>query len=103
MDKVKHGFEWMWLQYRNSAYGHDAIDPINGYSMDNWGGLKLFMLESLGTMHLMGLDKWYKSTEQYLEENLDFNINRGVNVFELTIRCLGSLASAYDTNPSTWL
>ena len=50
---------------------------------EDWGGLKLFMIESLGTMRLMGLDKWYKSTIQHLEENLHFDIKRGVNTFEL--------------------
>lgn len=70
---------------------------------EDWGGLKLFMIESLGTMHLMGLDKWYKSTIKHLEENLHFDIKRGVNTFELTIRILAGLESAYETDPSPFL
>jgi uncharacterized protein YyaL (SSP411 family) len=90
----------MWNAYREKAWGFDEILPVTGTPRNNWGGLSLFMIEAMGTLHLMGYDKWYRDAEEFLEENLDFGKWTQVNVFETTIRLIGGLISAHEMRPN---
>ena len=53
------------------------------------------MIDSLDTMLVMNLKDEFTEAKQWVEEHLDFNINKDVNLFETTIRVLGGLLSTY--------
>ena len=53
------------------------------------------MIDSLDTMLVMNLKDEFSEAKQWVEENLQFNINKDVNLFETTIRVLGGLLSTY--------
>jgi len=46
-------------------------------------------------MYIMGLHKEFKEARNFVEEALNFDVSRDVNLFEVTIRILGGLLSAY--------
>lgn len=91
---VIEAFKHAWKGYKNFAWGHDHLRPISG-GFDNWFGLGLTIVDSLDTMFMMGLKEEFTEARQWIENNLDFNVNRDVNLFEVTIRVLGSLLSTY--------
>lgn len=49
----------------------------------------------LDTLLLMGLDEEVDAARQWIESNLDFNVNADVSAFEFCIRFLGGLLGAY--------
>lgn len=90
VDAFQHG----WQGYRRFAWGHDHLKPIS-QSYHDWFGLGLSIVDSLDTMYIMGLTKEYKEARDWVEKRLQFDINRDVNLFEVTIRVLGGLLSIY--------
>ena len=41
--------------YERYAYGYDELAPLTLEGLDNQGGIGLMILESLDTLHMMGL------------------------------------------------
>ena len=54
------------------------------------------MIDGLDTAMLMGLDSEVEAAIAYLSANFTFAKNHIISVFEMTIRVLGGLLSAYD-------
>ncbi|XP_003436647.2 endoplasmic reticulum mannosyl-oligosaccharide 1,2-alpha-mannosidase isoform X1 [Anopheles arabiensis] len=90
VDAVLHS----WKGYKEYAWGHDNLKPISmGYS--DWFGLGLTLVDSLDTLYIMDLQDEYDEARAWVEKYLKFDINREVNLFEVTIRVVGGLLSAY--------
>ena len=53
------------------------------------------MIDSIGTLHIMGLQKEIDEIETWLRDNFTFP-DAYVSVFETNIRILGGLISAFD-------
>jgi len=98
-DAVKEAFVHAWTGYRAFAWGHDELRPVSETYTD-WGqeagGFGLSLVESLGTLWLMGLRDEFLEGVRWVERRLDFDVDRGVSHFEATIRLLGGLLSAYE-------
>lgn len=91
---VVQAFQHAWKGYKRFAWGHDNLKPISeGYH--EWFGVGLTIVDSLDTMVIMGLDKELEESREWVEKHLSFDVNRDVNLFEITIRVLGGLLSAY--------
>ncbi|XP_063986512.1 endoplasmic reticulum mannosyl-oligosaccharide 1,2-alpha-mannosidase [Diachasmimorpha longicaudata] len=91
---VVRAFKHSWDGYAEFAWGHDNVKPISrGYH--EWFGLGLTIVDSLDTMYIMGLKEEFAQARAWVEESLVFHTNRDVNLFEVTIRVLGGLLSAY--------
>uniref|UniRef100_A0A1A9W7Y5 alpha-1,2-Mannosidase n=1 Tax=Glossina brevipalpis TaxID=37001 RepID=A0A1A9W7Y5_9MUSC len=88
---VVNAFKHAWDNYRKYAWGHDNLKPISETFYD-WFGLGLTIVDALDTMYIMGLED---EARHWISESLNFNINRDVNLFEVTIRVLGGLLSTY--------
>ena len=95
-EKVKQEFLHAWKGYKTYAWGHDELKPISKTYYD-WYGVPFYLtaLDAMDTMTLMGLTEEADSTREYIATHLNFNQDVFVNVFEFTIRCLGSLISNY--------
>ncbi|CAH1112085.1 unnamed protein product [Psylliodes chrysocephalus] len=91
---VADAFKHAWKGYKKFAWGHDHLKPISE-SYSDWFGLGLTIVDSLDTMFIMGLKEEYKEGRDWVEKHLNFDINRDVNLFEVTIRVLGGLLSIY--------
>lgn len=91
---VVKAFKHAWNGYEEFAWGHDHLKPISK-SYHDWFGLGLTLVDSIDTIYLMGLDEEYAKARNWIHKNLHFDINRDVNLFEITIRVLGGLLSIY--------
>ena len=58
--------------------------------------MALTMVDSLDTLFILGLDAEFTRAAAWLGDNLRFREQEGINVFEVTIRVLGGLLSAYE-------
>jgi endoplasmic reticulum Man9GlcNAc2 1,2-alpha-mannosidase len=94
--KVKNAFESSWNAYRKSAWGKDQFFPLSK-SSKNMGPKPLgwIIVDSLDTMAIMGLDKQLEEARDWVENELDYDMDYEVNTFETTIRMLGGLLSAH--------
>lgn len=86
-----------WAGYKECAWGYDEVKPVS-CSGKNWPGngtLMLTIIDSLDTLWLCGMQSEFDEAVLALR---GFNFTRltdGVNIFELTIRVVGGLLSAY--------
>jgi mannosidase alpha-like ER degradation enhancer 2 len=94
--RVRSEFEHAWAGYREYAWGHDALKPLSR-SFRDWFDRSLYMtpLDAFDTMLLMGLDREAQDAKALVLENLTFDLDFHVQVFEITIRILGGLITAY--------
>ena len=94
--EVKTEFLHAWNGYKTYAWGNDDLKPLSK-SYHNWYPQPLLMtpVDALDTMYLMGLNDEADKTRKYITDNLKFDKDISVQNFEITIRLLGGLLSAY--------
>uniref|UniRef100_F1KXJ2 alpha-1,2-Mannosidase n=1 Tax=Ascaris suum TaxID=6253 RepID=F1KXJ2_ASCSU len=91
---VVSAFKHAWNGYKKYAWGHDSLKPVSrGYS--EWFGTGLTIVDSLDTMIIMGLDDEFEEARRWVSESLTFERSVFVNFFEMSIRMLGGLLSAF--------
>jgi len=95
-EQVKAEFIHAWKGYKTYAWGHDDLKPLSK-SYNDWYGTSLLMtpVDAFSTMKLMQLVKETEETKQLILDSLSFNKNISVQLFEVNIRLLGGLLSAY--------
>lgn len=95
-NQVKSEFLHAWNGYKKYAWGHDDLQPLSKTPKD-WYGQTLLMtpVDSLDTLYLLGFKQEADATRKYIAENLSFDKDIYVQNFEITIRLLGGLISAY--------
>lgn len=93
---VKSEFLHAWNGYKKYAWGNDDLKPLSK-SFHNWYAEPLLMtpVDALDTMYLMGFKEEGDKTRNYITANLKFDKDISVQNFEITIRLLGGLLSAY--------
>jgi mannosidase alpha-like ER degradation enhancer 2 len=94
--RVRRAFLHAWRGYRRYAWGHDDLNPVSRTPHD-WYGTSLLMtpVDAFDTMVLMGLAKEAADAKRLILDRLSFDHDVSVQVFEVTIRLLGGLLSAY--------
>ncbi len=95
-DAVKAEFLHAWNAYKKYAWGHDALQPLSKKSHD-WYGVSLYMtpVDAFDTMLIMGLKDEAAEAKRLILDSLSFDKDIEVQAFEVTIRLLGGLISAY--------
>jgi hypothetical protein len=95
-EKVKQAFLHSWNAYKKYAWGQDQLKPLSK-TFRNWYDESLLMtpVDAFDTMVLMGLKDEANETKELIFKNLSFNKYFYVQNFEITIRLLGGLISAY--------
>ncbi|MEO8167708.1 MAG: glycoside hydrolase family 47 protein, partial [bacterium] len=93
---MKVEFLHAWNGYKKYAWGHDALKPVSHQPHD-WYDASLYMtpVESYDLLLLMGLTEEAAVTKKLILDSLSFDKNFEVQSFEITIRLLGGLLSAY--------
>ncbi|BET02539.1 Endoplasmic reticulum mannosyl-oligosaccharide [Nesidiocoris tenuis] len=100
---VISAFKHAWSGYREFAWGYDHLKPISMKPHD-WFRLGLTIVDSLDTMYIMGLTEELMEAREWIANGLNLNKYHDVNLFEVTIRVLGGLLSAYHlTNDNLYL
>eukprot|EP00123_Amoebidium_parasiticum_P007558 comp18198_c0_seq2/m.19066 comp18198_c0_seq2/g.19066 ORF comp18198_c0_seq2/g.19066 comp18198_c0_seq2/m.19066 type:complete len:511 (-) comp18198_c0_seq2:217-1749(-) len=90
---IKHA----WGAYKTYAWGQNELSPLSR-SHDNslYGvSLGLTIIDSLDTLLLAGMHEEYLECREWIAQNLTFDVPAVVSVFEVNIRILGGLLSAY--------
>ncbi len=94
--QVKAEFLHAWNGYKKYAWGHDDLKPLSK-SYNDWYDQSLLMtpVDAFSTMKVMQLEKEAEENKQLIIENLSFDKNISVQLFEVNIRLIGGLLSAY--------
>ena len=94
--RVRQAFAHAWSGYRNHAWGLDEVDPTEQKGVESFG-MGLTLVDSLDTLVLMGMEKEVAEAIEWIERHLQFGEQEEINLFEVTIRVLGGLLSAYES------
>jgi mannosidase alpha-like ER degradation enhancer 2 len=94
--RVKDEMRHAWQGYKQYAWGHDALSPLSKKPRD-WYAHSLLMtpVDGLDTLILMGLKDEADEARELIAARLSFDQDMEVQNFEITIRLLGGLLSAY--------
>ncbi len=94
--QVKSELLHAWQSYERYAWGHDELQPVTRTAHD-WHAQSLLMtpVDALDTLLLMGLNDEAARAKALILEKLSFDQDVSVKNFEITIRILGGLLSAY--------
>ena len=86
-----------WAGYKQHAWGFDDLQPLtkNG---KNWYQHSMLMtpVDSYDTFIMLGMKEEAQEAKKMILSRLNFDIDNEVQVFEITIRLLGGLISAYE-------
>nr|KAJ3422735.1 ER degradation-enhancing alpha-mannosidase-like protein 1 [Polyrhizophydium stewartii] len=106
-DRAKEMFDHGFSSYMQHAYPADELNPIlcRGRSRDadpnNWnvndvlGNFSLTLVDSLDTLAIMGDRSGFENSVRLVADNVRFDLDSRVQVFEVNIRMLGGLLSAH--------
>src|SRR2546428_490335 len=96
-ERVRSEFLFSWQAYEKYAWGHDELRPISKTPRDWYGeSLLLTPVDSLDTLILMGFNDEADKARKLIDEKLSIDKDISVQNFEVTIRLLGGLLSAYE-------
>ena len=105
LERVREAVLHAWKGYVAYAWGHDDLNPLSRTPRD-WYGKSLLMtpVDAYDTLFLLGFTDEARAARKLIMDRLSFNQDVSVQVFEVTIRLLGGLLTAYqlDEDPS-WL
>ena len=91
---VVEAFVHAWKAYKAYAWGQDELKPISKTS-STWFNLGLTIVDSLDTIYLMNLKEIFAEASDWIKNSMSLDSDRFNNLFEITIRVLGGLLSAY--------
>ncbi|CAB0033632.1 unnamed protein product [Trichogramma brassicae] len=95
LQMMKHG----WSNYVRYAWGKNELRPISkrAHSASIFGSSMIgaTIVDGLDTLYIMGLHEEFKQGRDWIEKNLNFDIDSDMSLFELNIRFLGSLLANY--------
>ncbi|KAL6183216.1 hypothetical protein ACLB2K_044627 [Fragaria x ananassa] len=109
-NKVRTMFYHAYDNYMIHAFPHDELKPLSKSFTDSlselgnlklehlpqdYNGSALTLIESLSSLVIMGNNTEFQSAVVWLSENLTFDVDARVNLFECNIRVLGGLVSAH--------
>jgi len=96
---VKKMMKTAWDGYHQYALGHNELMPISksGHSAGIFGQTQMgaTVVDALDTLKIMELETEFQQARDWVASNLHFDVNQGVSVFEICIRFLGGLLSAF--------
>lgn len=93
VDMMRHAWNDGYVRY---CWGEDELLPVSRRGYNGWR-LGLTLVDSLDTLHIMGLQAEFDKARDWIADSSNFNLDKvgNVNLFETTIRVLGGLLGAY--------
>ena len=77
------------------AFPLDELRPLSCTGVDTLGSYALTLIDSLDTIALMGNHTEFARGVKWVSENVRFDIDKTVSLFETNIRILGGLLAAH--------
>ncbi|XP_078068862.1 mannosyl-oligosaccharide 1,2-alpha-mannosidase IA [Mustelus asterias] len=96
--KIKEMMKHAWENYKRHAWGSNELKPLSKkhHSSSLFGNIQgATIVDALDTLYIMGMHDEFNEAKEWIEKNLDFNVHAEVSVFEVNIRFVGGLLSAY--------
>ncbi|KAJ4289256.1 hypothetical protein N0V88_007006 [Collariella sp. IMI 366227] len=94
---VRTAFLRSWNAYKQHAWLKDELAPVSSRGKDTFGGWAATIVDGLDTLWIMGLqDEFAIAASAAAQIDWSQTSNAAANLFEITIRHLGGLLSAYD-------
>jgi ER degradation enhancer, mannosidase alpha-like 2 len=95
--KVKAAAQHAWQGYKQYAWGDDDLRPLT-QSPKRWYKTSMLMtpVDAFDTFVMLGLTDEAKEAKELILSKLNFNNDNEVQVFEVTIRILAGLITAYE-------
>ncbi len=103
-EAVRQAMIHAWDAYRRHAWGHDELRPLSQSFDDSMNGVGLTLIDSLDTLYLMGLLDEFREARDWLaspQHHFSQPQAKAVSIFEMNIRLLGGLLSAYQLSGDT--
>ncbi|GAA6028046.1 hypothetical protein JCM8097_001846 [Rhodosporidiobolus ruineniae] len=99
---VLEAFKHSYGAYERDAFGFDDYHPIShtGGNMSPKGPVGYFVIDSLDSLLITGQTDEYKRARDWVA-NVNFDLDDKFHTFEITIRVLGGLLSAYHLSGET--
>ena len=96
-NKVKAAAQHAWKGYKDYAWGADDLKPLTR-EPKIWYRKSMLMtpVDAFDTFTLLGLKEEAEEAKEMILSRLSFNVDNDVQVFEITIRLLASLLTAYE-------
>ncbi|XP_071903834.1 alpha-mannosidase I MNS5-like isoform X3 [Coffea arabica] len=109
-EKVRKMFYHAYDNYMTYAFPHDELKPLTKtftdslselgnlkleYLPEQYKGSALSLIESLSSLVVLGNQTEFEKGVFWLSENLTFDVDARINLFECNIRVLGGLVSAH--------
>nr|XP_035970775.1 mannosyl-oligosaccharide 1,2-alpha-mannosidase IC isoform X1 [Halichoerus grypus] len=97
-EKIKEMMQFAWRSYKLYAMGKNELRPLtkDGYEGNMFGGLSgATIIDSLDTLYLMELQEEFQEAKTWVEENFHLNVSGEASLFEVNIRYIGGLLSAF--------
>ncbi|KHJ43776.1 glycosyl hydrolase family 47 [Trichuris suis] len=91
---VLNSFLHAWNGYKAFAWGKDEFNPVENRSI-HWFKMQLTLVESLDTLLIMGLKEEFQQAREEVAKNFTADVDKYFSLFEVTIRVLGGLLSAF--------
>lgn len=97
-EKVRSMMSDAWNDYKLHAWGANELRPVTkvGHSQQIFGSVQgATIVDALDTLLLMNMTREAADAREWIAEHLHFDIDAPVSTFEVCIRYLGGLLSAY--------
>lgn len=96
-DSIKTAVQFAWDSYKKYAWGYDEVKPISKQPQ-NWYLQSMLMtpVDAFDTFTLLGMKEEAKEAKQLIFSQLNLHLDQSVQVFEITIRLLAALQTAYE-------
>lgn len=96
-NKVRTACQHAWKGYKDFAWGYDDLRPLTKNGR-NWYKHSMLMtpVDAFDTFIMLGLKKEAAEAKQLIFSQLNFDTDNEVQVFEITIRQLAALQTAYE-------
>ena len=95
--KIKEKLIKSWDAYKTHAWTKDELMPLSGKGKQSLNGWAAQLVDALDSLWLMGLkDEFHTAIKEVAVIDWAKTPDPKINLFEVTIRYLGGLISAYD-------
>uniref|UniRef100_A0A8C5NX35 alpha-1,2-Mannosidase n=1 Tax=Jaculus jaculus TaxID=51337 RepID=A0A8C5NX35_JACJA len=97
-EKIKEMMQFSWQNYLRYAMGRNELRPLtkDGYDGNIFGGLTgATIIDSLDTLYLMELNEEFQEAKTWVKESFHLNVSGEASLFEVNIRYIGGLLSAF--------
>ena len=96
-EKVRQAAQHAWQGYKQYAWGADDLKPLTKMPKI-WYKTSMLMtpVDAFDTFTILGLTDEAKEAKDIILSKLNFDVDNDVQVFEITIRLLAGLITAYE-------